>query len=70
MSATPWLRRSVPSSSLLKLRNKTRSKLDLKEMLTRNLGGVFPRVVAVQDLGTPMPESLFSSKPMMNISDK
>ena len=31
---------------------------------------MFLRVVAVQDLGTPMPESLFSSKPMMNISDK
>ena len=67
MSATPRRKLSFPLSILLNLRGKTRSKLDLKEKLTRYLGGMFPQEVAVLGSGSPMPEPLCFPRPMMNI---
>ena len=62
MSATPWLHVLVPLTILQMPRSKTRLHLCRKEKLTRNLGGRFPQVVAVLDLGTPMPIFFSSSK--------
>ena len=51
----------VPLTIVLMSTSMTASRLQWKDKLTRNLGGVFLQEVAVLDSGCSMPESLFKT---------